>query len=157
MTLIIKKVGESKKGAFTDRAFSANDVVVKLHGESLTAEQVSKLGATQQGDVLQIGTNNYLNLEKSSLFFINHHCNPNCYVKAIVNSAFLIALRPIAKGDEITMDYSLTSTDSKEDWSMTCNCHRFQCRNQISGFNTLSDKKKEEFNKKGIVPRYIKG
>ncbi len=157
MTLIIKKIGESRKGAFTDRAFFKDDVVAKLQGESLTAEQVGKLSTAQQGDVLQIGTNNYLNLEKTSLFFINHHCNPNCYVKAIVNSAFLIALRPIAKDEEITFDYSLTSTDSEKEWSMTCNCHRFQCRNQVSGFHTLSDKKKNEFNKKGIVPRYIKG
>lgn len=155
MTLIVKKKDDSRRGVFTDRAFQTNDIVLKIQGISLTADEVNKLSPDQQNNVLQIGANNYLNMEKELPFFINHHCNPNCYVKAIVNNAFLIALRPIAKGEEITFDYSITSSDSEKEWSMNCSCHRFQCRNKISGFNTLPEKKKEELIKSGVVPRYI--
>lgn len=156
MTLIVKKTGESRRAVFTDRAFQTNDVVLKIQGISLTAKQVGDLKSEQQNNVLQIGADNYLNLEKELPFFIQHCCNPNCYVKAIVNSAFLIALRPIAKNEEITFDYSITSADTEKEWSMDCACHRFQCRNKISGFNTLSDKKKEELIRNGVVPRYIR-
>jgi hypothetical protein len=155
MTLIIKKIGETKRGAFTNRPIDANDVVLKFPGDTLSAKQVSELSAEQQGNVLQIGQDRYLNLEKETPFFINHHCNPNCYVKTIVGGAFLIALRPIAKDEEITFDYSLTSTDSKEEWSMPCSCHKYYCRKIISGFRTLPADKQEEFEKTGTLPRYI--
>lgn len=157
MTLIIKKVGEGRRGAFTNRPFEINDVVLKFPGEVLTAKQISALTPEQQGNVLQTGTDRYLNLEKEASFFINHHCNPNCYVKTIVGGAFLIALRPIAKDEEITFDYSLTSTDSPEEWSMACACHKYYCRKTISGFRNLSAEKQEELKKTGILPRYIKG
>lgn len=157
MTLIIKKIENGVKGIFTDRPFQTNDVVLKFQGKSLTAEQVEKLTKEQQGNVLQIGPDNFLNLEKETAFFTRHHCNPNCYIKAIVNNAFLISLRPIAKNEEITFDFSLSSTDDEKSWETDCNCHKYYCRKKISGFQTLTDEKKEEFKKKGIVPRYIKG
>ncbi len=156
MSLIVKKLGEGRRAVVTNRAIEFNDVVLKFPGEIMTAEQISKLSAEQQGNVLQTGHDRYLNLERETAFFINHHCNPNCYVKTIVSSAFLIALRPIAKDEEITFDYSLTSTDSEEEWSMACACHKYYCRKKISGFAVLPEEKKTEALEKGIVPRYIK-
>lgn len=155
MTLIIKKIDDSRKGVFTDRAFNTNDVVTKFHGQSLTLEEVKKLPLDKQSNVLQIGDNNFLNLEKETSYFINHNCNPNCFIKAVVNSAFLVALRPIDKNEEITFDYSITSTDIPQEWSMPCSCHKYQCRKSISGFASLDAKKKEELVKKKVVPRYI--
>jgi hypothetical protein len=157
MTLIIKKINDNKRGVFTSRPFETNDVILKFPANNLTGEQVSKLSGEQRDNVLQVGIDRFIDLEKETPFFINHNCNPNCYVKAVVNSAFLIALRPISKDEEITFDYSLTSTDSETDWSMPCSCHRYYCRKTISGFNTLSKDKQEEFVKGGILPRYIKG
>lgn len=157
MTIIIKKIGETKRGAFTNRSLEKDDVVLKFPGEILTAAQVKELSVEQQNNVLQTGNDRYLNLEKEASFFINHNCNPNCYVKTIVGGAFLIALRPIAKDEEITFDYSLTSTDSTDEWSITCTCHKYYCRKIISGFQTLSTGKQEEFEKTGRLPRYIKG
>lgn len=156
MTLIIKKINDSKRGVFTDRSFEPNTIIRKIQGKKITREELNKLTPEQQNNVLQIGKDLFLNLEKETEFFINHSCTPNCYIKAIVNSAFLMALKPIAKGEEITFDYSLTSTDDKESWMMLCNCHKYKCRKEISGFELMPEEKRKEAEKKKIVPLYIK-
>lgn len=157
MTLIIKKLDGNLRGIFTDRPYESNDVVLRFQGISLNQEQTNLLPKDKQVELLQVGKDNFLDLKGENTFFINHHCNPNCYVKSVVNSAFLIADRPIAKGEEITFDFSLTSTDDLGSWSIPCNCHKYYCRKVISGFHLLPDEKKAELIKKGIVPRYIVG
>ncbi len=153
--MIIKNIEGKGKGLFTERSFSKDDMVLKIEGTKLNHEESLKLDKEQQDNLLQIGKDLFLDISKEKTIFINHSCNPNCYLKAIVNSAFLIALRPILKGEELTFDYSLTSTDTPETWSMKCNCHKYQCRKQISGFEFLPQDKKEEVIKNKLVPRYI--
>lgn len=156
MTLRVKKIDEACKGVFTDLSYESENVVLKFSGKVLSKNDVNLLTKEQQSDVLQIGLDKYLDLSKETSFFVRHNCNPNCYVKVVANNAFLIALRPIKVDDEITFDYSLTSTDSKEEWLIKCVCNKYHCRKVISGFNEIVDDKKKEFIKKGVVPRYIR-
>lgn len=156
MTLIVKKTPNVGMGVFTDRSYEKGDVLLKFSGKSLTLDQINKLTKWQQANVLQVGDNNYLDLTGETAFFFNHSCNANCYVKVIVNTAFLIALRPIKSEEEITFDYSLTSTDTEDSWIMKCKCHRFYCRGEISGFQTLPEKKKKELIDNKLVPKYVK-
>ena len=64
--------------------------------------------------------------------YLNHSCNPN---GALVTKRLLIALRPIAAGEEITMDYSLT--DSDPFWEIKCSCGAPSCRKHIRAIQTL--------------------
>lgn len=151
----IKKNTAGRKALFTDRSYDKEDLVMKLNGHKLTGAEIAKMPKEIQAEYLQIGTSLYLDMEKENESFINHSCVPNCYIKAIVNSAFLVALIPIAKGDELTFDYSLTSTDKPEEWQIQCNCHRFYCRGKISGFDSIPAEKKKEAIDEKIAPRYI--
>ena len=154
MAMIIKDSGTGR-GLFTDRKYLAGDVVMPLKGIRITREEIEKLDKVEQGNMLQIGRDLFLNMEGHSEIFINHSCNPNCYVKAVVNSGFLIALRPIDKDEELSYDYSLTSTDTPEEWHLNCQCHKFYCRREISGFDTMPEEAKKEAEKKQLLPRYI--
>ena len=80
MTLLIKKTENMGRGVFTDQPYDTGSVLLKFPGKSMTAEQVSKLSKEKQGNVLQIGPDQYLNLEGETIFFANHHCNPNCLI-----------------------------------------------------------------------------
>lgn len=61
------------------------------------------------------------------LVFINHSCEPN---SAFRDERSLFALRSIAPGEEVTMDYSTTEADI--DWAMSCSCGSAQCRSTLT-------------------------
>jgi hypothetical protein len=57
---------------------------------------------------------------------INHSCEPNA---ALGEGLMLRALRPIARDEEITMDYSTTEADFV--WEMACGCGAPSCRKTL--------------------------
>jgi GNAT superfamily N-acetyltransferase len=64
--------------------------------------------------------------------FINHRCDPNSYVRTITGDRFVVALREIRAGDEITYDYCVNG-DGDTAWD--CSCKSPACRRQhLSGF-----------------------
>lgn len=65
----------------------------------------------------------------------------------------LVAIRPIASGEEITWDYSTTM--SEDDWEMDCNCGAPSCRKRIRDFKYLPPKLREHYQVLGIVPEYV--
>lgn len=63
---------------------------------------------------------------------INHHCDPNTFVRTIAGDRYVVALRDIRAGDEVTYDYCLNG-DGNTEWS--CHCGGPQCRvRHLSGF-----------------------
>ncbi len=64
--------------------------------------------------------------------FINHHCEPNNYTKTIAGDRYVVALREIRPGDEITYDYCVNG-DGDTEW--VCDCGSPACRKRhLSGF-----------------------
>jgi hypothetical protein len=141
---VIKDIN-GKKALFATRSFGKNEVLFNFEGET------TNIGTDAS---LQIGHKLYLNIDKHYGQFSLHNCNPNTYIKIAMGSAFLVSLLPITNGDEITFDYSLTSTDTLDTWSMPCNCSQFYCRKVISGFSSLPEDKKARYIEMGIVPKY---
>ena len=64
--------------------------------------------------------------------YINHSCEPNTIVSEGLR---LIALRPIASGEELTLDYSTTELDPY--WTLACTCGAPRCRRTIRAFPSL--------------------
>ena len=57
--------------------------------------------------------------------FINHSCDPNCESDNINGRVFIVAIRDISAGEELTYEYNLF--DSDEDGA-DCYCGAKQCR-----------------------------
>jgi SET domain-containing protein len=57
--------------------------------------------------------------------FINHACKPNCYTQIIGQTIWVRAARNIAKGEELTYDYS---TDGEK--TIQCRC-RPGCKTRL--------------------------
>jgi SET domain-containing protein len=59
--------------------------------------------------------------------FINHSCDPNLCARVTRGRIVLVSLRPIAAGEELTLDYHLTG-DCRE---IACSCGAATCRGHI--------------------------
>jgi hypothetical protein len=73
----------------------------------------------------------------------------------IGSDPFLVALRNIEAGEELSYDYSLTSTDTPDSWQMSCGCGHRECRGVISGFGTVPPAVQDAYVKMGAVPSYV--
>jgi GNAT superfamily N-acetyltransferase len=69
--------------------------------------------------------------------FINHRCDPNSYIRTIAGDRYVVALREIRTGDEITCDYCVNG-DGDIEW--VCDCGSPACRERhLSGFFHLPE------------------
>jgi uncharacterized protein len=57
--------------------------------------------------------------------FINHSCDPNCESEDADGRIFVVAIRDIAAGEELTYEYNLYDSD---DVDQDCYCGATQCR-----------------------------
>ena len=152
---LVKNAPGKGQGLFSTKSFDKNQVLFKFEGVKILRENINDFSGQAAANLLQIGTNLYLDLTGYSSYFINHSCTPNCFIRVVANTAFLLSLLPIKEGDELTFDYSSTSTEDHTTWSMKCNCSIFGCRKTISGFNALAEKHKQSYDM-NIVPNYVK-
>lgn len=60
--------------------------------------------------------------------FANHSCDPN----TVFVGDGLVAARTIRSGEEVTVDYALSS---RADWSMRCTCGSAACRGVVGAAN----------------------
>ena len=105
--------------------------------------------------LLQIGTNTFIGPSGGADDYLNHSCNPNCMVHVAGNRAVLYSLYVIQAGAELTFDYSLSSTDTADKWTMNCQCGQNNCRKMISGFQYLDPTLQKILIDKNMVPLYI--
>jgi SET domain-containing protein len=59
--------------------------------------------------------------------FINHSCEPNTYFRCTPERAEIYALRAIARGEELTVDYG----ESQHNGTLPCRCGARHCRGAI--------------------------
>lgn len=139
------------KGVFTTVQIPANQPVIEITGPVVLEEDLP----LNHSSWLQVGVNTFIGLSGGPDDYLNHSCNPNCAVHVTGNRAILYSLYVIQPGSELTFDYSTTSTDSYEKWSMNCECGSFNCRGVISGHHTLDWETKEKYRRKGFLPLYV--
>lgn len=142
---------KSTQGIFTTMQIPANVPIMEFRGDICTDKD-------SPSDIsLQIGIDTFLTPTGTveGVDFINHSCDPNCMVHVIGNRAILYSLYIIPKGSQLTVDYSTTSTDSKDSWQMNCNCESVKCRQSISGHQYLSDEQKADYKQRGLLPLFI--
>lgn len=128
----------------------------KIHGVGLHVREGAKKGekiATISGPVhifrefpkevskkmvdwIGVGRYSWIDTSKSPFRFINHSCDPNV---VIVGKRTVKALKNIAPGEEITMDYSIT--EAEPDWKIeNCQCKTKYCRGTIESIYKLDKK-----------------
>jgi hypothetical protein len=145
--------GKNVKGLFTSIEIPANRPIIEANGP-VYAEQ--DLPDPTNPALLQIGPNIFMAASGHMLpDYINHSCDPNCYFHIVGNRAILYSLYVIPAHNELTFDYSSTSTDTYDKWKMNCQCGSHKCRRVISGYQYLEPALLQEYKNKGMLPLFI--
>ncbi len=107
-------------GMFAGRDYSKDQEVWVLKGRAI-------LQSVADDHANAVGFGNGFWIDPEPPFeFVNHSCNANA---AFGRDGEFFALRPIAKGEEITLDYSTTESDPH--WEMDCSCGAPNCRKRL--------------------------
>lgn len=143
-------------GCFATAEIAEGAVVWVFTGPTFTyaemAERV-RTGLERTGDdPLQVDTDAFMGLEHPAVCF-NHACEPNAGLRG---TAELVALRPIAPGEEIRFDYSLTIPASNP-WVMAfgCACGAEACRGTLGNRLTVPAARVRAALAKGALQDFI--
>jgi uncharacterized protein len=85
---------------------------------------------------------------------VNHSCDPNCGVRfdAAVDGFDFVALRPIARDEEITFDYAMRNY-AVEHFPHRCLCGAARCRGRVTGWKDLPAERKAAYGE--LVAPYL--
>lgn len=131
----VKKSRVHGKGLFAAQAIEPGTPIIEYGGERITRAEGRRRSAANKGEyVLAIDARMAVDggVDGTDARFANHSCAPNSELLVYKKRVFLVAVEPIAKGDEITWDYSLeVSGDVDAITAMlatTCSCGAKGCR-----------------------------
>tara|TARA_Y100000034_G_scaffold133891_1_gene200805 strand:+ start:260 stop:658 length:399 start_codon:yes stop_codon:yes gene_type:complete len=132
MKVILKKSKIEGKGVFAKEDISKKEEIIEYTGELISKEEGTKRADSQleKGHVYIFELNDKYDIDGSKnkiAKYINHSCEPNCE-SVIYNDKeiWIVAIKDIKKGEELTFDYELTG-----DKVIRCNCGSKKCRKFI--------------------------
>lgn len=120
------------RGLVATAAVAKGKPVIHLRGSLKEAARV-----TDFNRCIQFSENLFYEAEPGSPDnYINHHCEPNCYLDA--EHLCFRALRDIEKGEELSFNYFATEYDlKKQRQTFICRCGSDQCKGRVTGFKYL--------------------
>jgi SET domain-containing protein len=132
--ILVKESKIHRKGIFANKDFKKGETVFVIKGEIVHWEVKDEESSLYGPNWVGISKNTWID-PKDSAVFLNHSCEPSCGIKGRVK---ITALKDIKKGEEITIDYSITEMDTL--WHMDCNCGSKTCRKHIRSIQFLPKK-----------------
>jgi hypothetical protein len=136
--VVVKDTDGKGKGLFANRDFMKGEVILfydlSKNKEKYTLKEIEESGIDSEHWVY-VGHGRYV-LDFSPASYVNHSCNPNAYEEfQTLYKRYLIAIRSIKKGEEITKDYTLVAVDQidNETWILECKCRNKNCRRIVTG------------------------
>jgi SET domain-containing protein len=130
--LLIRKSGIHGCGCYTTVAIPGGTHIIEYTGTRLSKEEADELYAERHDTYLfWIGEGKYVMDGDGVAAFINHSCDPNCETDEFDEHIWVIALRDIAPGEELTYDYNLY--DGDDDDEAICRCGARNCRGTMYG------------------------
>lgn len=142
-------------GVFTTSLIKKGSQVLVIKGTLNHFERLLEIDGDILNNSFRYSLNYYLSPgPKDTSYYVNHSCEPNTKVVKRKKEISLVAIRDIAKGEEIVFDYS--TIIAKDDiWTMKCNCGTANCRKNIKQWDRLPKKVLEKYLKDKIIPNYI--
>ena len=135
------------RGLFAARDIRPGETVLRFRGRLIDFEQ--SCNPSFERYCVQVGPGLYT-LTWSPERFINHSCEPNLGFR---DERTLCSIRPIARGEELTFDYSTSMAENS--WTMTCHCGTTYCRGVIGDFIDLPEELKAHYRSIRIVPEWL--
>ncbi len=125
------RIGRSKihgRGIYADQDIPPNRKVIEYGGQKISMGEAQQRRSTPYLFVL----NDHWMVDGavggSGAQLINHSCEPNLVTRIVKGHILFMSLRPIRKGEELTVDYNYDDTDE----TMRCICGAPNCRGTIN-------------------------
>ena len=130
----VAKTENTGKGLFAKTDIKKNEAIFSVQGRIIKESKYYAGSSYKTGPRwLTIGKNTWISpLRSNPWWFINHSCKPNAGLRGKVT---VVAMKNIKKGNEITIDYSITEDDPF--WQMKCECSHNNCRKAIRSVRFL--------------------
>lgn len=146
-SIYIKKASNRGSGIFAAKDISKDEIITEFNGPFVKIEKMEGIPKEVWDHLFNVGINEYI-IARDPAARTNHSCDPNA---GIIRNVFLVAMRKIAKNEEITFDYSIITADN---WKLECKCGSPSCRKIIGNYMDLPDKLKRKYDK--YTPDWIK-
>lgn len=118
------------QGAFAAEPIPARRKIGEIRGESITVDE-ARIRATRHERIMivELSDKKAIDFSRSSdpMRFTNHSCRPNARLMIGNGRVEFYALRPIATGEEITVDYGETHHEG----TLPCRCGAPGCRGAL--------------------------
>jgi len=114
-------------GCFATVRFLKGDRIAEYAGEKINRKDAMRRMKRPNGKrISEVEAEWYIDgsVDGNQTQFINHSCDPNADAFVIGGSLFIFALREIAPGEEITVDYLNSFAQDQS----VCQCRTASCR-----------------------------
>ena len=129
MSLIIRSSAIHAAGCYTTEPIAKRTRIVEYTGPHITKDRADeKYQDSPTTYLFGLGNGDKVIDGFGLAMFINHSCDPNCETKEVKGRVWVLSVRNIAAGEELTYDYNLY--DGDEDQAL-CNCGAASCRKSM--------------------------
>jgi hypothetical protein len=119
--VVRQNITNNQKGFFAQRSYQPGNLVIEFSARGIVSEPNYL--------TVQVGIDKHILLHPEHLQYINHSCDPNVFFDT--HAMQIVALKPIAAGDEMTFFYPSTEWDMAQPF--TCFCGSRNCLGEIKG------------------------
>jgi uncharacterized protein len=118
------------QGAFAEEAVAARLKIGEIRGESISVQE-ARIRATRTARIMivELSDKKAIDFSRSAdpMRYTNHSCHPNARLCIRQGRVEFYALRAIAPGEEITVDYGETHHQGR----LRCRCGVASCRGAL--------------------------
>jgi len=140
MGLIIRSSSIHAAGCYTTTPLAKGVKVVEYTGPRISKKEADeKFHDSTITYLFGLGDGSTVINGYGTAMFINHSCDPNCETEELNGEVWVMSLRKIAAGEELTYDYNLYDGDEDE---AHCYCGAKRCRKSMYSSEELARRKK---------------
>ncbi|HKF47717.1 MAG TPA: SET domain-containing protein-lysine N-methyltransferase [Terracidiphilus sp.] len=140
MHLIVRSSRIHSRGCCTTVPIIEGTFIVEYTGERITCDEANER-YQDRPDTYLFGLDDGEHVIDGDgvAAFINHSCDPNCESDEIDGQVWIIAVRDIEAGEELTYDYCLYDGDDES----PCSCGADRCRGTLYSDEEMEKRAKE--------------
>lgn len=121
-------------GTFSNQEIAIGQTVMRLGGNLFQSRDRSNFDVVLKGTTVGVSESTVLAKpargHRDASDSLNHSCTPNL---GMIDAVTLVAIEPIAAGEELTCDYAYWETETDYVMRRSCNCNSVSCRGTVSG------------------------
>jgi uncharacterized protein len=127
--MMLTRIGPSsidREGLFARMAIKAGTRIIQYFGEKISRAEGFK--RAKEGNAYIFELDDKHDIDGKSLHnlarYINHSCDPNCVIEKTPRTLWVLAVRDIQEGEELSYDYGYEVENYKD---FPCNCGAQNC------------------------------